>query len=69
MKDQEKKVEDRQWLPFDKALRDFTNRVVSVYTTTGMVVQLVSMADSSTEEMPVLLTALNSCHCTCITRT
>ena len=37
MKDYEKKFEDGQWLPFDKVLKDVTNRVVPVNTNAGTV--------------------------------
>ena len=37
-----KKFEDGQWLPFDKAIEDATNRVVPVNTNAGTVCVFLS---------------------------
>ena len=42
MKNYEKKFEDGQWLPFDKAIEDATNRVVPVNTNAGIVCVFLS---------------------------
>ena len=42
MKNYEKKFEDGQWLPFDKAIEDATNRVVPVNTNAGTVCVFLS---------------------------
>ena len=42
MKNYEKKFEDGQWLPFDKAIEDATNRVVPVKTNAGTVCVFLS---------------------------